>query len=50
MNVLVDIEAIPYKNFKEKLKITKGLGGGITVEDLGSLLMVVRLREENCND
>lgn len=43
---LVDIEVIPYKNFKEKLKITKNLHGSITVEDLKSAIMIIRLRKE----
>lgn len=48
MQTLVNIEVIPYRNFKEKMRITKKYSGCAKVEDLGNaiyVLKVVRISE-----
>lgn len=47
MNKLLKIiEVIPYKTFKQKIKITKSLTGNYIIEDLGNLLYIERWEVE----
>ena len=47
MNKLLKIiEVIPYKSFKQKMKITKSLTVNYIIEDLGNLLYIQRWEVE----
>ena len=47
MNKLLKIiEVIPYKTFKQKIKITKSLTGNYIIQDLVNLLYVERWEVE----